>query len=90
MTWPSGRTRRGWDIRSADGTATSSSSRPPDSTTGWLDNAGHPNTGKLRVTERFRRRTRYMDIGVIDDPGAAKPWTVTLPLLFQDTDLLGI
>jgi len=59
---------------------------------GWLDNAGHPNTDKLRVTERFRRKDfGHMDIEItIDDPGAyAKPWTVTLPLLFQaDTDLL--
>jgi hypothetical protein len=59
---------------------------------GWLDNAGHPNTARLRVTERFRRRDfGHMDIDItIDDPGAyAKPWTVTLPLLYQaDTELL--
>ena len=57
---------------------------------GWLDNAGHPNTARLRVTERFRRKDfGHMDIDItIDDPGAyAKPWTVTLPLLYQaDTD----
>ena len=59
---------------------------------GWLDNAGHPNTSRLRVTERFRRKDfGHMDIEItIDDPGAyAKAWTVTLPLLFQaDTELL--
>jgi hypothetical protein len=59
---------------------------------GWLDNAGHPNTARLRVTERFRRKDfGHMDIDItIDDPGAyAKPWTVTLPLLYQaDTELL--
>jgi hypothetical protein len=59
---------------------------------GWLDNTGHPNTSRLRVTERFRRKDfGHMDIEItIDDRGAyAKPWTVTLPLLFQaDTELL--
>jgi len=59
---------------------------------GWLDNAGHPNTARLRVTERFRRKDfGHMDIDItIDDPGAyMKPWTVTLPLLYQaDTELL--
>lgn len=59
---------------------------------GWLDNAGHPSTARLRVTERFRRKDfGHMDIDItIDDPGAyAKPWTVTLPLLYQaDTELL--
>ena len=47
---------------------------------------------QARVTERFRRKDfGHMDIDItIDDPGAyAKPWTVTLPLLFQaDTELL--
>lgn len=53
---------------------------------GWLDNGGHPNTSRLRVTERFRR----IDFGhmelvmTIDDPGAsAKPWMVKLPFTFQ-------
>ena len=59
---------------------------------GWLDNGGHPNTERLRVTERFRRRDfGHMDIEItIDDPGAyVKPWTVTLPLALQaDTELL--
>jgi hypothetical protein len=59
---------------------------------GWLDNAGHPNTDRLRVTERFRRIDfGHLEIAItIDDPGAyAKPWTVTLPLTYQaDTELL--
>ena len=59
---------------------------------GWLDNAGHPNTDRLRVTERFRRKTfGSMDVVItIDDPGAYEnPWSVTLPLAFQpDTELL--
>lgn len=59
---------------------------------GWLDNAGHPNTERLRVTERFRRRDfGHMDIDItIDDPGAyRRPWSVTLPMAFQpDTELL--
>ena len=59
---------------------------------GWLDNRGHPATERLRITERFSRRDfGHMDIRItVDDPGAyAKPFTVTLPLLFQaDEDLL--
>ena len=59
---------------------------------GWLDNLGHPATERLRVTERFIRRDfGHMDVRMtVDDPGAyAKPFTVTLPLLFQaDQDLL--
>ena len=59
---------------------------------GWLDNLGHPATERLRVTERFIRRDfGHMDVRMtVDDPGAyVKPFTVTLPLLFQaDQDLL--
>jgi hypothetical protein len=59
---------------------------------GWLDNGGHPNTSRLRVTERFRRIDfGHMDLVMtIDDPGAyAKPWSVKLPFTFQaDNDLL--
>jgi len=46
----------------------------------WLDQAGHPTTDKLHVSERFTRP----DLGhlrveiTIDDPGAyTRPWTVT-------------
>lgn len=58
----------------------------------WLDQAGHPTTDALHVTERFRRRDfGHLDIQVtIDDPKAyTKPWTVTEPMQFlPDTDLI--
>jgi hypothetical protein len=58
----------------------------------WLDNAGRPATGNLRVTERFvRKNFGQMDIEVtIDDPKAyTRPWSVTQQLAFQpDTELL--
>jgi hypothetical protein len=44
----------------------------------WLDQAGHPTTDVLHVTERFRRRDfGHLEIQTtIDDPKAyAKPWT---------------
>ena len=58
----------------------------------WLDNAGRPATGALRVTERFvRKNIGQMDIEVtINDPKAyTRPWSVTQQLAFQpDTELL--
>jgi hypothetical protein len=58
----------------------------------WLDQAGHPATDALHVTERYHRRDfGHMDIQVtIDDPKAyTKPWTVTEPIeLLPDTDLI--
>jgi hypothetical protein len=58
----------------------------------WLDQAGHPTTDALHVTERYHRRDfGHMDIQVtIDDAKAyTKPWTVTEPMqLLPDTDLL--
>jgi hypothetical protein len=58
----------------------------------WLDNAGKPATGQLKVTERFIRKDfGHMDIQItIDDPKAyTKPWTVVQPLVYQpDTELL--
>ncbi len=58
----------------------------------WLDNAGRPATGQLRVTERFIRKDfGHMDIQItIDDPKTyTKPWSVTQSLAFQpDTELL--
>ena len=45
----------------------------------WLDQAGHPLTEALHVTERFRRRDfGHMELEItIDDPMAyTKPWTV--------------
>ena len=58
----------------------------------WLDQAGHPTTDALRVTERFRRRDfGHLDIQVtIDDPKAyTRTWTVTEPmLLLPGADLI--
>jgi hypothetical protein len=58
----------------------------------WLDQAGHPATEALHVTERFRRPDfGHLKIEVtIDDPKAyTKPWTVTETMqLLADTDLL--
>jgi len=58
----------------------------------WLDQAGHPATQSLHVTERFYRRDLgHMEIAAtIDDPGAyTKPWSYTQPVtLMVDTELL--
>jgi hypothetical protein len=58
----------------------------------WLDQAGHPTTDALHVTERFRRRDfGHLDIQVtVDDSKAyTKAWTVTEPMqLLADTDLI--
>jgi len=58
----------------------------------WLDQAGHPATDAMHVTERFHRRDfGHMDLQMtIDDAKAyTKPWTVTEPMvLLPDTDLI--
>ena len=58
----------------------------------WLDRNGHPHTGALRTTERYRRRDfGHLDIEVtLNDPGAySRPWTVALRAeLTPDTELL--
>jgi hypothetical protein len=58
----------------------------------WLDQAGHPATEALRVTERFTRPDfGHLKIEVtINDPKAyTRPWTVTEGMqLLADTDLL--
>jgi hypothetical protein len=58
----------------------------------WLDQAGHPATEALHVTERFRRPDfGHLQIQVtIDDPKAyGKAWTATQSMnLLADTDLL--
>lgn len=60
--------------------------------TTWLDNAGHPHSEALHVTERFRRpNTGRLTIEVtIDDPKAyMRPFTLTEDLhLLPDTDVL--
>jgi hypothetical protein len=46
---------------------------------GWLDNAGRPQTERLHVIERFRRRDLgHLELEItIDDPGAyTRPWKV--------------
>ncbi|HMD48551.1 MAG TPA: carboxypeptidase-like regulatory domain-containing protein [Bryobacteraceae bacterium] len=53
----------------------------------WLDAVGHPHTGKMRITERFRRKDLgHLDVETtIDDPGAyKKPWTIK-----ETTELAG-
>ena len=58
----------------------------------WLDDAGHPHSDALHLTERFRRVTfGRMDVQItIADPKAyTKPWTVSFNWeLMPDTDLL--
>jgi hypothetical protein len=58
----------------------------------WLDQAGHPATEALHVTERYRRKDfGHLQIQItIDDPKAYnKPWTVIEdPTLMVDTELL--
>ena len=58
----------------------------------WLDQAGHPSTEALHVTERYRRTSvGTLDLQVtIDDPKAyTKPWTVMEhPHLHPDTELI--
>jgi hypothetical protein len=46
----------------------------------WLDNAGHPHSEALRVTERFRRvdrNTLQIDITINDPLSYTAPWTMT-------------
>jgi hypothetical protein len=58
----------------------------------WMDQAGHPLSDALHVTERFRRRDfGHMELKItLDDPKMyTKPWTITEdPVLIPDTDLL--
>jgi hypothetical protein len=58
----------------------------------WLDQAGHPATEALHVTERFRRRDfGHLEIQVTMDDAKVygKAWSATLPMnLLPDTGLL--
>ena len=58
----------------------------------WLDDGGHPHTGALHLTERFRRRDfGHIDLVItVDDPKAyTKPWNANLQLdLLADTELI--
>jgi hypothetical protein len=58
----------------------------------WLDDAGHPHSDALKITERFQRPTvGRMDVQItIDDAKAyLEPWTVKFNWeLLPDTELL--
>jgi hypothetical protein len=57
----------------------------------WLDDAGHPHTESLRITERFRRRDfGHIDMQAFNDPRAyVRPWTISFVVnLVPDTELL--
>jgi hypothetical protein len=60
--------------------------------TTWMDNAGHPHSEALHLTERFHRRDfGHLEIQMtFDDPQTyTKPWTITETATYQpDTELL--
>ena len=52
--------------------------------TGWIDNAGHPQTERLHVIERYRRPDLgHLELEItIDDPGAyTRPWKMRRSLM---------
>lgn len=57
----------------------------------WLDQAGHPHSDQLHLTERFTRvddKTLAYEI-VLDDPGAyTKPWGLTRNFTRSDTGFM--
>ena len=58
----------------------------------WLDLRGHPHSDALHVTERFRRTSfgkMQLTITYTDPKAYTKPFTITLPVLYQaDNDLI--
>jgi len=58
----------------------------------WLDQAGHPATEALKVTERLRRKDfghLEMQVTIDDAKAYTKPWTVIEDFNFQpDTEIL--
>ncbi len=58
----------------------------------WLDHDGHPHTGALHITERYRRRDfGHLDIDVtLSDPQTyARPWTIAVKAeLAPDTEMI--
>jgi hypothetical protein len=58
----------------------------------WLDDAGHPHTEQMTVTERFRRPSfgqLLVDITIDDAKTYTKPWTVTQAFqLIADGELI--
>jgi hypothetical protein len=58
----------------------------------WLDQAGHPGSDAMTITERFRRRDfGHMDMEMIVDDRKmyTRPWSITAEFILQaDTELL--
>ena len=58
----------------------------------WLDQAGHPESDAMTITERFRRRDfGHMDMEMIIDDRKmyTRPWSITAQFVLQtDTELL--
>ena len=58
----------------------------------WLDQAGHPGSDAMTITERFRRRDfGHMDMEMIIDDRKmyTRPWSITAEFILQtDTELL--
>jgi hypothetical protein len=58
----------------------------------WLDDAGHPHSDAMQITEHFRRPDfGHMQVEItVDDPKTyTRPWTVTIPWEYvADTELL--
>jgi hypothetical protein len=58
----------------------------------WLDQAGHPESDAMRITERFRRRDfGHMDMEMIIDDRKmyTRPWSIHAEFILQtDTELL--
>jgi hypothetical protein len=58
----------------------------------WLDDAGHPHSDQMKVTERFRRPDfghLLIEITIEDPLAYAKPWTVTQEFqLIADGELI--
>jgi hypothetical protein len=58
----------------------------------WLDQAGHPESDAMIITERFRRRDfGHMDMAMIIDDRKmyTRPWTISAEFILQaDTELL--
>ena len=58
----------------------------------WLDDAGHPHSEQMKVTERFRRPSfgqMVVEITIEDPKAYAKPWTVTQAFqLMADGELI--
>ena len=58
----------------------------------WLDQAGHPESDAMTITERFRRKDfGHMDMEMIIDDRKmyTRPWSINAEFILQtDTELL--